>query len=312
MGPMVKLRPPEKSMEEQSFWAELVPELSVTDLPWDPEREPHAVSDQLESYKSTGIAAFESVLPEADTRALASCLDVLTERGIPTPFLFIFDETWRCYQQLDHLISQLMGPDYLLGGDLWAWSLDPIAGAHGWTPHVDSMFKVPDLHESGDPNYASLWISLTDADESNGCIRAVPRDALDVVVTPTTPNLKDLAQSLEVPEGSMLSWAPDIVHWGGAVDESAGFGRKSFAVFAQRGDMPALTWDMVKIGEAIPFNYRLGIISRQLLRYSDSSLHSELSALRQWQEFAQRQETRFSRFLALMATLHGRYPETVR
>ena len=307
---MVVLAPPISDMERPDYWRALAPDLQVTDLPWASEQTTPAVLAQASEYRTTGIAAFEAVLPKDVILPLAAVLDVLVARGIPTPFLFIFDETWQIYQRLDGLIANLMGNDYLLGGDLWAWKLDRMSS--GWSPHVDAMFKVPDLRPSGDPNYASLWISLTDTDESNGCIRAVPRGAEDPPARPSTPDLPSLATALAVPEGSLLSWAPDIVHWGGSVDESASFGRKSFAIFAQRGDMPALTWDMVKVGESVPFNYRLGLICRQLLRYTDSALNENLAAHRLWHDFATRQEARFSKFLGLMAKMHGREPEIVR
>lgn len=296
----------------RSFWSDLAPQLSISDIPWTPEvddgkRNPAV---PVEVFGEAGYVSIPGLLPAHLTTALAAGLDALTAADLPTPFLFMYDETWQAYQQLDDVVTQLMGPGYLLGGDLWAWSLESVAGAQGWNQHRDSMYKVPDRGTDGEPNYASLWVSLTDATTNNGCIHVVPRQ--DPPLKLESPEVVQRAVPLEAPAGSLLAWAPDIIHWSSPVSGPGISGRKSFAVFAQRGDIPALSWDMVRIGEPVPFDYRLGMVCRQLLRYIDSSLHPDLNELASWRDFANEQEKRFRHFLTLLAKINGRHPEEIQ
>ena len=304
-----ELATPTGTLGNRSFWSDLAPQLTISDMPWangaDAGEQPNPI--QVEGFGEAGYVSIAALLPAHLTTALAGALDALTAAHLPTPFLFMYDETWQAYQQLDDVVSKLMGPGYLLGGDLWAWSLESVEGAHGWTPHRDSMYKVPDRGTNGEPNYASLWVSLTETTTDNGSIYVVPRQDPPLLVD--SPEVAQRAVPLEAPAGSLLAWAPDIIHWSAPVASADIAGRKSFAVFAQRGDIPALSWDMVRIGEPVPFDYRLGMVCRQLLRYIDSSLHPDLNELASWRDFANQQEKRFRRFLSLLAEINGRRPE---
>ena len=307
-----ELTAPTEVMTKRSFWNDLVPHLTISDVPWSAEANKEVAREvtPVERFGETGYVSIPALLSAEITTALADGLDALTAANLPTPFLFMYDEAWKAYGQLDAEIARLMGPDYLLGGDLWAWSLEPTRGAHGWTPHRDSMYKVPDCADDGEPNYASMWISLTEVTADNGCICVVPRK--DSPLGVGSADVADKGVPLLAPQGSLLGWAPDIIHWSLPVTGADVVGRKSMAVFAQRNDIGPLSWDMLRVGEPVSFDYRLGMVCRQLLRYIDSSLHPGLHGLATWRDFAAHQDKRFSRFLSLLAKVNGRHIEEAK
>lgn len=293
-------------LRSRSFWTELSPHLTVTDIPWTGQRKaagPHVISG---GFEANGYAKFEHVVDDGLTSRLQTGLEQIDRAGLPTPFLFMYDEAWQVFEALRPYISVLLGSDHLLGGDLWAWNLAAAQGARGWAPHTDSMFNVPDLMPDGSPRYATLWVSLNEVTEHNGCMNVVPSGT---GLAQSSKDVRDYGVALPVPKGSLLSWRPDIVHWSSEVSNVASEGRSSLAIFGQRSDIAPLTWDMVQVGEPVPFDFRLGMICRQLIRYQNSSLHPMLSQMHAWVPFAEREERRFSRFLGLMARVNGRRPE---
>ena len=68
---------------------------------------------------------------------LADAIRTCVTLDIPPAFIFLFDETWACFQSLHPILGGLLGESYRMLPDFWAWHVDPQAGQAGWKPHRD-------------------------------------------------------------------------------------------------------------------------------------------------------------------------------
>ena len=301
------------SMGRSEFWTALCPDLTISDLPFE-RPAPMASFDAAEVHRERalqmkeGHLRFEAVLDADLVGRLADGMDRLLERRLPTPFLFVYDEVWQVLSSLRRHLEALVGPGFLVGGDMWAWNVPPGSEAQGWAPHRDDQFADRAFDEEGEPNLVSIWVALTDADVDNGCMYVLPKNA--------DPNLAEAPKRADLPgsalaairaqpavAGSVLSWTADVLHWGSRSTPRATAARKSFCVYAQRGDRPRFTTDMLSLDSPVPLAYRLGFIARTMIRYRDSKLHPDLGLSPELRAFCEEHEVRLQKWLAMMAAL---------
>jgi len=200
------------------------------------------------------------VIPQELAASLARALGRISDEGIPTPFLFVYDQAWEVAQRLRPAFDALMGaPTYVLP-DVWAWFLRSKAGgAGGWAPHRGVRYDVRDAQ--GAPTLMNAWIALTDVTEANACMYVVPlpKDpsypgALDAVdVDPS------LATPLPVPAGGLVAWNANVLHWGGRMQSDAPpRASLSFSIATAREPPPPASFDA-----------RLDLVAEMLLTYKD-------------------------------------------
>lgn len=302
-------------MAQRSFWRELCPDLTVTDLPFGNVPDARVDADEIERERelqtAEGHLRFEAIADLEIIARLAHAVDVLVEHGIPTPFLFVYDEVWQIVASLQDHITALVGPDFLIGGDMWVWNVPIGSTGRGWAPHRDDQFADRSFAHDGAPNLVSLWLSLTDADVHNGCMYVLPRTADPHL--PAEPKRADIPASAlasiraqPVPAGSVLSWTSDVLHWGSQSTPRASHARKSLCLYAQRGDVAPFTTDMVPTTGSLPLGYRLGFIARTMIRYRESKLHRELGLSPELRAFCDEHEVRLQKWLELMRRLGQR------
>jgi len=134
-------------------------------------------------------------------------------------FAWVYDDFWaltRIPDVADLLASQI-GEGYSQIPHIWTHVVPAMVGSAGWVPHFDGPAE----------GRASVWIALTDATLTNGCMHVVPRphladsfraDSLETAQVALIDALRALhrVRALPVPRGTALGWTFDVLHWGGA------------------------------------------------------------------------------------------------
>ena len=215
-----------EEFHRKEFWLELNPELSITDIPLrDMKGEMGQVSGdaaerQFEALKREGYFIFPGAVGADACIALAMAVERLAGEGIPTPFLWVYDEAWQLFGRAATAIAGVAGPGFLVSGDLWVWHVSARPDAAGWGPHRDE--KLGALLRDGRPEVVNLWFALTEATPDNGCVYVLPMDR-----DPNIPDALgekaiargDLAsvRALPLPQGGLIGWNTRLLHWGRAV-----------------------------------------------------------------------------------------------
>lgn len=190
----------------------------------------------------------------------------LHRNGLPTGFAFIFDEFWLLFFNLHHLLCGILGPDYRLRPDFWAWCIDPAAEESGWLPHRDQALGT--LRPDRSPKSLSMWVPLTDATPLNGCMYVLPADRdphydKDDKVAVNLPDIR----ALPARAGSILGWPPPLLHWGSHACKRGGEPRISVAYEFQRGDEPPFREPLLAPLQMPSFGVRLALVAKQVLQY---------------------------------------------
>ncbi len=291
---------------EPSFWLETCPWMTISDLPFQTaQRLDPAPGTNLERERqlTEGYLRFDDLFAADTVEPIRQAVETLDSLGLPTPFVYAFDEVWKLYASAESTLEALVGEDFLVGGDLWAWHLPPGPSSSGWGPHRDDQFANEGFNADGNPTHISLWVALSDADETNGCMYVLPKDQSEWhggSVDGLTLQEASSVRALPASAGTLLSWTSDVLHWGGKSTSRAQRARTSICLYAQRNDYRRLTTDMVGLSSSVPFVHRLGIISRALIRYRRSALHPDLVASDGLLAFATEHEQRFQKWLAVM------------
>ena len=191
--------------------------------------------------------------------------------GWPATFLLLMDEPWQLVARLFELLEPvLMLPDMLeqqsentgevleLDLDLFVWSLDKglsdgrYVNGNFATPHRDSPHGAN--HDSaGRPTQLNVWVPLTDATLTNGCMWVLPKNCDPLFDKPDHPQHMGAAtrdpdgslvcrfpihhaRPLPAPEGAIVAWQSNLVHWGAscAPDAAVHTPRTSMALTLRR------------------------------------------------------------------------------
>ena len=85
-------------------------------------------------------------------------------------FAWVYDEFWALARLPDvaDLIASQIGAGYSQIPHIWTHVVPAMVGSSGWAPHFDGPTS----------GRASIWIALTDATLSNGCMHVVSRRLL--------------------------------------------------------------------------------------------------------------------------------------
>jgi len=199
---------------------------------------------------------------------MAQTIVRLSERGLVPPFCFMYDEFWVMFASLHHLLSRLLGDQYMMLPDFWAWYVDPRAGNSGWKPHRDKNYQS--LFPDGRPQSLSVWIPLTEATPLNGCMYIVPAHLDPTYNTPQDHEWRFAHQdvrALPSPAGGLFMWTQGVVHWGSRSSPLAAGPRISLAFEFQRGDVPPMNRPLIPPRAHLSVNQRLTMICKQILQY---------------------------------------------
>ena len=193
----------------------------------------------------------------------------LKKLNIPVPFIFAYCEPWLLASKLNVIIKKLLGEEYILLPDLWAWYVDPKNGDAGWGPHRD---KGPhSLFENGKPKSLTLWIPLTDATTDNSCMYILPANRDPSYLLGGFNREKIDMQNivaLPVNAGSPLIWNQAVLHWGSRSLPRNITPRISLAFEVQIAKMEPYNKPVINPTYIPKFEERIKLICKQILQYA--------------------------------------------
>ena len=277
-----------ESLLSAQFWQDFAPSLHIAhpDYPHVPTpiipEEQHLYLNQLikqEGYFHGNIGTWHTPLTP-----IVITIQKLRMQGFPPVFIFLYDEIWQFAYQLSSIISCLLGEQYWMLPDFWAWYIDPALAEAGWNPHRDKGYQS--LHADGTPSSLTAWIPLTPATPLNGCMYILPADRDPVYGTPDDKNWKidySSIRALPANPNEFLIWNQAVLHWGARSNKRAtGQPRISCAFEFQRRDIPAWNQPLIVPNSFLNFTQRLNLIGKQILQYQHMyPLSDSLSALAQ-------------------------------
>jgi hypothetical protein len=203
-----------------------------------------------------------------DVKLMADTVRALSAANMSPIFAYIYDEFWYPFFKLHLLFGALLGGRYWLLPDFWIWNVDPKKGEAGWKPHRDKGRKS--LLEDGSPKSLTTWIPLSPATPLNGCIYVVPARYDPTYATAEEALMKFELQSIRaIPgnPGDFFIWNQALYHWGSRTSPHAAESRVSIAFEFQRADVPPFNSPLIDPLRVPPFEARLNMVAKQLLRY---------------------------------------------
>jgi len=219
-----------------AYWQGLNPHLTVSNTPKFnsplifPDTQLGEISDTIHH---DGYLHQPPIFDEATIAPLRTGIENLVAEGWPAAFIYVYDEVWDLFHQLDGFLSHFLGDKFGLLPHFWAWHIDKDEGGAtaGWPPHVDYSGECvfyDDFLIS-----LSLWIPLTNATAENGCMNILPlsrqKEYDTPVKEPSDIHLQDV-RCLPAKAGSLLGWRQDLWHWSGRSSKYAAEPRISLSL----------------------------------------------------------------------------------
>jgi hypothetical protein len=255
---------------DPAFWRQLAPNFTVEgnidpyvlEFTKDQEAELLAKMDK-EAYVHVTQPKLKSSFDD-----MCDLLAVITDKGLPPVFAFAYDEFWMIHMQVRGLVKMLLGGEFSMLPDFWAWRVEP--GQSGWKPHRDKTHGC--LFPDGKPKSLTLWVPLSIVRPLNSCMYVLPADRdPNYHVEGTTGfsgRLPDL-RALPADPGDVLVWTQKIFHWGShSADRHDLPPRQSVAFEYQRSDIPAFNSPLLDPDTIPSFNARMALIAKQVLQYT--------------------------------------------
>eukprot|EP00743_Colponemidia_sp_Colp-15_P007079 GILK01007638.1.p1 GENE.GILK01007638.1~~GILK01007638.1.p1 ORF type:complete len:330 (+),score=30.33 GILK01007638.1:40-1029(+) len=220
-----------------------------------------------------------SAVPLNDlVKTLASAVQKLVQSQWHPIWVVVFDETWILAKRLERMVQDLLKRhDLHLNMDFFAWFLDPSKMQRGWGPHRDRETMPFDAH--GLPEYVTVWVPLTEATLTNGCMYVVPayfdpeyiQQATTTAAESTDFDIQSI-QAVPASVGSCLLWSGRLLHFGGRASFRAAHPRISLSFALSH---PSFEDPFVRLPEAQhrPWHVlpslaeRLRVIATQLWTY---------------------------------------------
>lgn len=225
------------------YWAGLAPDLPVAAAP--PVRARSFADDAFDAarrhFALEGYFQTPPLLDPPELARLNGAIDAVTRAGWPPVFAWVYDAFWTLARLPDvsALLASQIGEGHLQIPHIWTHVVPAAVGSAGWMPHFDGRSR----------GRASIWIALTDATLTNGCMHVVSRRQLSEAFTtepletgriPLADALRALhgVRALPAPRGSVLGWTFDVLHWGGACVGAGGARRAISLEFIAAGEPP--------------------------------------------------------------------------
>jgi hypothetical protein len=205
-----------------------------------------------------------------DFELMVGTVRSLSSSNLSPVFAFVYDEFWYLFLKLHVLHAALLGGKYFFLPAFWVWNVDPKKNDSGWKPHRDRGRNS--LFDDGVPKSLTTWIPLSEATPLNGCIYIVPALHDPIYATAEDLNWKSHLEfqsirALPAKPGDFFIWNQEVLHWGGRTSSRATESRVSIAFELQRADVPAFVEPLIDPFDIPPFETRLKLIAKLLLRY---------------------------------------------
>lgn len=259
-------------VERREFWRELCPHMTIEGPA---AATPAQVGDTallMSDLRREGYVQVPDAFGDRCTAPIRDAVTMLSQRGIPLPFAFVFDELWLAFQGLSTFLSTALGADYRALPDFWVWYVPPNENAAGWGPHRDRV--QPTLDPDNSPHTLTVWLPFTDATPLNGCMYVLPAHhdprfverRWDGEGNNVVHNPQDI-RALPATAGSLLAWNQAVLHWGSRGSRLGKAARISAAFEFQRGDRAPFNSPLLDPARVPTFSERLGLIGKQVLQY---------------------------------------------
>ena len=260
--------------QDPAYWRRLAPTLSIEREPR--RREPVLAAPALATIASNlaelGFFEARRIVAADDLARLNHAVDAVTGDRWPAVFAWVYDEPWTLARLPDvaAILTAQLGPGSLQLPHIWTHVVAPAIGSSGWPPHFDGEGA----------RRLSIWVALTDATASNGCMHLVPRRRLPAsfardwkafpeVATADAVQALHAVRALPVPAGSLLGWSFDVLHWGGTCTriETARRALSLEFVAADQSPRPDEAPLLGVTGSLPPFQQRLTMIATAICAY---------------------------------------------
>jgi len=272
----VSIVTPRRDLHDIDFWRQLNPALHIGD---------QAFCGAISTFSLDAAAGarFEQrlvregyfqyhIAPEnwqISLSDMAQAVKTLVGAGIATPFAFLYDEFWLLFAKQAQVIARYLGDDYQVLPDFWVWHVDPARGDSGWKPHRDKGRVA--LYPDGKPKSLTIWIPLTLATPTNGCMYLVPADKDRNYGTEKEKDWQfgyaDI-RALPGQPGTVFIWNQAVLHWGGSSTPFSPDGPRVSAAFEfQRKDVPPFNLPLMSPLQIPNFEIRMKLVAKQILQY---------------------------------------------
>ncbi len=256
-----------------NFWQQFAPQLHIESPGYAQAPMPSLHNDVVHSIQ--GLVRqegyFQGNLSHWNTpyAAVTDVISRLNTAGLLPVFAFMYDEMWMLAHQLHPVIEGLLGPNYAMLPDFWAWHVDPTKAESGWRPHRDKGYRA--LAADGSATSVTAWIPLTAATTLNGCMYIVPADRDPTYGTPQDIDWKFQypdVRALPANPGDFFVWNQAVLHWGSHASPRAGDApRMSCAFEFQRTDIPAWNQPLLQPRGVLSYADRVRLIGKQVKQY---------------------------------------------
>jgi len=235
------------------------------------------VDDCVAAIAREGYFQLHHLLAPDVAKQMRAAMENLCAHDWLPVFAFMYDEFWQMTRgaAVTHLLTGALGEGYMQRPGVWAHRVQPVRGAAGWLPHVDSYGK------KGTPGHLALWFPLSDATLENGCMYVIPRDLIDPEIAERFSELKTVAatelrlllqraRALPAAAGTLLGWDFNVIHWGSTA-LGGGEPRLSVAIeFVSRKDagLDPRTVPFSVDGNLPTFAERARMVAASIVEYS--------------------------------------------
>jgi hypothetical protein len=239
----------------------------------------------LKNYRTFVWLALDAVLYAEQLARMRRCVESVRRAGWPVVFSFVYDDFWLVGRQgrLRRLIADTLGPEFVLLPRVWTHYVYPAHGNAGWKPHIDDKGATKNL---------SVWIPISNATLTNGCMYIIQRDEATREMSQNFTQLDNFtrrdvvallrnARALPASPGQVLCWDEHVIHWGGLAEpptDGIGEPRISIALEFSTPNFP-ITKEVpfvIRPDEPLPsFETRLASIALAILSYRRFELLAE-------------------------------------
>jgi Phytanoyl-CoA dioxygenase (PhyH) len=267
-----------RKASDLDYWRSINPDLAINSaetVSWDSSVEvlEDVISKAAHSYRTYGFFSIAEALSIPEVEKMRQAVEAVRQADWPPVFSFVYDSFWLIgrSKSLKKLLAATLHPNYQLIPQVWVHYLYPAEGNAGWVPHLDG--------DSNSDHTTSVWIPLSRATLTNGCMYIVRRTTETSEICKNFHNMRELSQqqvyailkntrALPSEPGHILCWDEKILHWGGCcenglearVSVALTFAAPSFQL--QDGFMA-----MTATTPPPPFKVRLQVICRSILSY---------------------------------------------
>ncbi len=251
--------------QSAAFWRRLAPELTISNTParatavWNPE----SIDAARLKLINDGYTKFDATVRADRLAAIARAMHRINSAGLPAAFIGVYDEVWSLVAEMKPALDLFLEKGAALIPNFWA-------GHPAQTPGLSAQRRRPGkgVFSDGTPGNVTVWMPVTPATPTNGCIYVVPagqdRNYGRATPAPASAALPGIL-ALPAKPGDVLIWTGETYHWQGRVSRDNADGPLlSLRWEFQSRALPPLDGIVVDEFPNVPFETRLAILARQM------------------------------------------------